>query len=90
MYYLLSSTRFDTYLLSFPWNNDHDGPSSFFLLPYHFDRLVDAAKKHEWDQINLSYQLLKLSCTQAVNSHASHEDPTALRVGVLATQETWP
>ncbi|KAF5368415.1 hypothetical protein D9758_002171 [Tetrapyrgos nigripes] len=87
MYHLLSSTRLDSSLLSFQWNNDQDGPSPFFLLPYHYDRLVDAAKQHNWDKVNLSYQSLKLACTEAANSHHTlDENPTSFRIRITLSQ----
>ncbi|KAJ4472612.1 aminotransferase [Lentinula edodes] len=64
MYFLLSSTRYDTSLLKFGWNNDIDGPSPFFILPFHFDRLQDAAEQHGWQESKrlLSYAKLKEKC----------------------------
>lgn len=65
-YQLMSSTRFDPFLATLSWNNDHDGPCSFFLLPYHFDRLASAAKTHKWD-LTLSYDYLKSTCLDVVS-----------------------
>ncbi|KAJ3828441.1 aminotransferase [Lentinula raphanica] len=68
MYALLSSTRYDRSLENFEWNNDIDGPSSFFLLRYHFDRLLDASNQHGWQkaQRSLSYSQLKQKCREEV------------------------
>jgi hypothetical protein len=70
-YQLLSSTRFDPFLATLSWNNDHDNePCPFFLLPYHFDRLASAAKTHEWDSTStsiLTYHYLKSTCLDAVS-----------------------
>ena len=70
-YQLLTSTRYDPFLATLSWNNDHDGPSSFFLLPYHFDRLISAAKIHKWDHTTsasiLSYDHLKSTCLDAIS-----------------------
>ncbi|KAE9409098.1 D-aminoacid aminotransferase-like PLP-dependent enzyme [Gymnopus androsaceus JB14] len=68
MYFLLSSTRYDETLLKFSWNDDFDGPSPFFLLPYHFDRLIGAAEQHGWLQVkqSLSYEILKQKCHEKV------------------------
>lgn len=70
LYQLLSSTRFDPFLATLSWNNDLDGPCSFFLLPYHFDRLASAAKAHKWDHAAsiLSYSHLKSACLDTIIS----------------------
>ncbi|THU80750.1 hypothetical protein K435DRAFT_695017 [Dendrothele bispora CBS 962.96] len=88
MFQLLSSTRYDQYLLSLDWNRDDDGPCPFLLLPYHHERLVDAAKQHNWVQVtaSLSYPLLKLSCLKAVHDHSSDENPTAFRIRITVSQ----
>ena len=66
-YKLLTSTRYDPFLATLSWNNDHNGPCSFFLLPYHFDRLTSAAKTHKWDHITFSYDYLKSTCLDAIS-----------------------
>ena len=71
LYQLLSCTRFDPFLATLSWNNDHDGPCSFFLLPYHFDRLASAAKAHKWNHAAssiLSYGHLKSACWDTIIS----------------------
>ena len=79
-YQLFSSTRFDPFLATLSWNDDHDGPCSFFLLPYHFDRLVSAARTHKWDHLTsvLSYDYLKSACLDAISEQNS--SPTAFKV----------
>ena len=85
-YQLLTSTRYDPFLATLSWNNDHDGPSSFFLLPYHFDRLVYAAKIHKWDHTTsiLSYDHLKSTCLDAISKerqqNGSSSSAAAFRV----------
>ena len=89
-YQLLTSTRYDPFLATLSWNNDHDGPSSFFLLPYHFDRLISAAKIHKWDHTTslLSYDLFKSTCLDAIskerqqNSSSSSTSIAAFRVNL--------
>ena len=83
-YQLLTSTRYDPFLATLSWNNDHDGPCSFFLLPYHFDRLISAAKTHKWDHTTsiLSYEYLKSTCLDAISKEQQHDgsSSTAFRV----------
>lgn len=69
MYFLLSSTRYDETLLKFSWNDDLDGSSPFFLLPYHFDRLIEAAERHGWQRAikAVSYDILKKKCYDIVS-----------------------
>ena len=87
-YQLLTSTRYDPFLATLSWNNDHDGPSSFFLLPYHFDRLISAAKIHKWDHTTsiLSYDLLKSTCLDAISKerqqNSSSSSTAAFRVNL--------
>lgn len=81
MYFLLSSTRCDASLLKFGWNNDIDGPSPFFILPFHFDRLQDAAEQHGWQEAKrlLSYAKLKEKCRIKVEEECTGQ---AVKVGV--------
>lgn len=87
-YQLLTSTRYDPFLATLSWNNDHDGPSSFFLLPFHFDRLISAAKIHKWDDTTsiLSYDLLKSTCLDAISKerqqNSSSSSTAAFRVNL--------
>ena len=88
-YQLLTSTRYDPFLATLSWNNDHDGPSSFFLLPFHFDRLISAAKIHKWDHTTsiLSYDLLKSTCLDAISKerqqNSSSSSTAAFRVNLF-------
>ena len=68
-YQLLSSTRYDPHLKSFNWNDDQEGPTDFFLLPFHFERLVSAAQTHGWTKAEsaLEYLTLKSACMKAVS-----------------------
>ncbi|KIK70631.1 hypothetical protein GYMLUDRAFT_32674 [Collybiopsis luxurians FD-317 M1] len=68
MYCLLSSTRYDEFLLNLDWNNDFDGPSPFFLLPYRHERLIEAARQHGWDKAKQSfpYDKLKKRCIEEI------------------------
>ena len=87
-YQLLTSTRYDPFLATLSWNNDHDGPSSFFLLPFHFDRLISAAKIHKWDHTTsiLSYDHLKSTCLDAISKerqqNSSSSSTAAFRVNL--------
>jgi 4-amino-4-deoxychorismate lyase len=65
---LRSTTRYDPYLQSVAWNNDPHGPSPFFLLPLHLERLLAAAEKHSWlfAKSTLKYAVLKGKCLDAI------------------------
>ena len=78
VYQLLTSTRFDPFLATLSWNNDHNGPCSFFLLPYHFDRLTSAAKAHKWDHSLLTYDYLHSTCLDAVSESKERGLPNDL------------
>lgn len=67
-YQLLSSSRYDQALLAFSWNEDENGPSPFFLLTYHFQRLLLTAEKHGWEEVKalITFDLLKSACIKAV------------------------
>ena len=76
IYQLLTSTRYDPFLATLSWNNDHDGPCPFFLLPYHFDRLTCAAKTHKWNHttsILSSYDYLKSICLDAISKEQQQQ-----------------
>lgn len=81
-YELLSSTRVDTLLLSLGWNNDRTGPSSFMLLPYHLDRLRDAAEQHGWThaQHALTYNAIKSTCEAALADHDDQNQVISFKV----------
>ncbi|EFI28684.1 aminodeoxychorismate lyase [Coprinopsis cinerea okayama7 len=67
-YDLLTTTRHDPALTRFAWNNDRDAqPSPFFLLPYHHERLVEAAAKHGWNDITCRYEDFKSAVRAAIN-----------------------
>lgn len=76
-YQLMTSTRYDPFLLSLDWNNDRDGPSPFFLLPLHFDRLQQAAGVHNWlyAKSRINYREFKAACTSAVLDQQSRHNP---------------
>src|SRR6266540_2383087 len=71
-YQLLSSTRYDPHLKSYKWNDDQEGPIEFFLLPFHFERLVSAAQIHGWTNAEsaLGNSALKSACIKAVSMHS--------------------
>lgn len=79
---LLTSTRFDSFLLSLRWNNDQDGPSPFLLLPYHFDRLIAAAERHGWGHVkcSLTYEKLKSACNDVLADQLAQETSNAFKV----------
>lgn len=67
---LLTSLRYDPKLLDVDWNTRvNDGvPTPIMLLPYHVDRLVEAAGKHGWSDAgrNLTSGSLASACEDAV------------------------
>ncbi|KAJ7651680.1 hypothetical protein DFH06DRAFT_551033 [Mycena polygramma] len=87
MYELLTTTRYDRYLERLSWNN-HDGqPSRYLLLPFHLERLRDAAVEHEWPdaQSALSYPALHDKCSDAVASYDG--DPAdAFKIRITLSQ----
>jgi 4-amino-4-deoxychorismate lyase len=72
---LITALRYDTALLSAPFNTATNGgtPSAFLLLPYHFDRLSTAATSHgsEWTHAReiLTRRRLEDACVRAVDEH---------------------
>ncbi|RDB29308.1 putative aminodeoxychorismate lyase [Hypsizygus marmoreus] len=87
--HLLASTRFDPLLSTLKWNNDHDGPSQYLLLPYHLDRLVDAAGLHGWEKAKacLNYEALKSTCHRAVTDYlAQSEAALAVKIRVIVSE----
>ncbi|KAJ3750820.1 aminotransferase [Lentinula detonsa] len=86
MYFLLSSTRYDEILRQFEWNNDTDGSSPFFLLGYHFDRLLDASEQHGWHETkrSLSYACLKEKCREKVEREGKDQ---AYKVRITLSKE---
>ena len=84
-YQLLTTTRYDPTLTGLRWNDDLDGPSPYFLLPYHYDRLKSAVKQHGWDVwASYTYQHFKSAVVDTVSKHLveKSEEPPALRVRV--------
>jgi 4-amino-4-deoxychorismate lyase len=81
-YELLSSTRYDRLLSTLGWNNDRAGSCRFMLLPYHLDRLRDAAVQHGWTQASrsLTYNAIKSTCETALADHDDQDTPTAFKV----------
>ncbi|CAA7264846.1 unnamed protein product [Cyclocybe aegerita] len=75
-YLLLTSTRYDPFLEIFTWNYDDDGPSPFFLLRHHCDRLNAAIDAHDWPNARSShnYSNLKAACVNAIIEESSKED----------------
>ncbi|KAH9486257.1 Putative aminodeoxychorismate lyase [Psilocybe cubensis] len=89
-YQLLTSTRYDPYLTSFGWNNDKDGPSPFFLLPLHLERLIEAADTHSWlyAKTLLRYEYLKASCLDAIlEQRIRGHTSTAYKLRITVTKE---
>ncbi|KAF8899095.1 aminotransferase class IV-domain-containing protein [Infundibulicybe gibba] len=91
-YELLSTTRYDDFLLSLKWNNDTDGPSPLLLLPYHLRRLVAAAQTHAWPQAEaaLTYDGLRSACHSAVathsNTNATAQPSRAFRIRITVSK----
>ncbi|PPQ79413.1 hypothetical protein CVT25_002683 [Psilocybe cyanescens] len=89
-YQLLTSTRYDPYLTSLAWNNDKNGPSPFFLLPLHLERLISAAETHNWFYAKslLRYEYLKASCLDAIlEQRIRGHTSTAYRLRITVTKE---
>ncbi|KAH9858339.1 aminotransferase [Lenzites betulinus] len=66
---LISTTRYAPCLRDTAWNTDANTgtPSPYLLLVYHRDRLLDAAKAHNWScSTNLSLEHLESLCDQAI------------------------
>ncbi|KAH0591131.1 Putative aminodeoxychorismate lyase [Termitomyces sp. J132] len=89
-YELLSSTRFDPFLLNIRWNDDKNGPSNFLLLRYHFDRLIAAVERHDWFQaksVLASYNEFESLCRNAVEVHRDKDNgPGALKLRFTLSQ----
>lgn len=69
MFQLLSSTRYDPTLGHIQWNTDaNQGKTSpYFLLKYHYDRLLDALSEHNWPiPEDFTISSLELKCDAAV------------------------
>ena len=85
-YSLLSTTRYDDDLRNVAWNTRVNGgkPSSYMLLPYHFDRLMTAARDHGWiaTKQRTDYADLVAACDDAVNAARPQHDSAHLRVSL--------
>lgn len=82
-YQLLTTTRYDPTLATLPWNDDCDGPSPYFLLPYHYERLQSAVEEHGWDIQNAhTYKQFKSRVVDTVSKQERNSEvrPPALRV----------
>jgi 4-amino-4-deoxychorismate lyase len=68
---LLTAIRYDSSLLDYPWNSavNHDQPSPFLLLPYHFSRLKASATLHGWRHPFTPPSEFQHSCQRAVESY---------------------
>lgn len=89
-YQLLTTTRYDPFLQTFPWNNDAQGPSPFFLLPLHLARLLDAADAHNWffARSMIKYNDLRNKCTDAItDQRVRGSTAVAFRVRVTVSVE---
>ena len=73
---LLACTRWDPLLTNLKWNNDlNNTPSPFLLLHYHLDRLLVAARLHNWETAAkaLSYESIRSECLRAVQEYPRDE-----------------
>ncbi|KAI0361036.1 hypothetical protein OH77DRAFT_1392126 [Trametes cingulata] len=68
---LVSSTRYEPRFRDLAWNTDTNGaePSPYLLLRYHYDRLLNAAKAHNWlIPAELSVIHLERLCDSAITN----------------------
>jgi 4-amino-4-deoxychorismate lyase len=82
-YALISTTRYDPYLIQLNYNNEPgNNPSPFFLLSYHIDRIIDAANRHGWQRLlpSLEFAAVKSICERAVPQHSGMDGPNSCRV----------
>ncbi|KAF9015671.1 aminotransferase [Cyathus striatus] len=72
---LLTTTRYDVSLMAFRWNDDEEGPSPFFFLPRHLERLLLASTRHGWTRakLELHYITLKRKCQDAIRICVSQD-----------------
>lgn len=83
-YDLLSSTRYDPFLLSCVWNNDLDGPSPYLLLHYQADRLIaSSALNDEAFPHGTTLSNVKALCDKVVHEHNDRMGETALKIRVV-------
>ena len=91
---LFTSTRYDHLLLQIPANSSHwpipdASPSPFYMLPYHRDRMLQAAERFQWPKAissisgpsGFSFLLQKLK------ENIDMKSPTPLRVKILVSRE---
>ncbi|KAI0066570.1 hypothetical protein BV25DRAFT_1820574 [Artomyces pyxidatus] len=75
-YALITAIRYDPALLSCQWNTQANQgvPSSFMLLRYHFDRLINAAIVHGWADTAaaLTREAFERECQRAVDQYTGH------------------
>ncbi|KAF9567784.1 D-aminoacid aminotransferase-like PLP-dependent enzyme, partial [Agrocybe pediades] len=88
-YQLLTSTRYDPFLATQGWNDDDRGPSPFFLLRSHLERLISSAETHNWVYAVsvLKYGTLKGCCVDAISEQRIRGSTSAafrLRITVSA------
>jgi len=85
---LVTSLRYDPKLSDTPWNNWEDNPrSALFFLPYHYDRLDEAARRFEWLEAIQALEskggraqgiaFLKAFCEQGVENN---REPLRIRI----------
>lgn len=95
-YNLFTTTRYDEGLAELSWNNDGGEPSSFLLLPYHFQRLANATRDHKWPEAQKTLQTygdFKSVCIKTIDDYKASNNtegkairvsfPRILRVGYL-------
>jgi hypothetical protein len=87
-YLLFTTTRYDEGLAKFSWNNDENEPCPFLLRTYHFQRLMNATRVHEWPEAQKAlddYGKFNSLLVEAVEKYKSsnNADPKALRVSQL-------
>ena len=91
---LFTSLRYDPLLTSLPintelWDQENQGPSPFYILPFHRDRMLQAAEHFGWTEAadairgpaGLAHLLNKL------NEAVSTQSPDPLRVRILLSHD---
>ncbi|KAI0660606.1 aminotransferase [Cubamyces menziesii] len=84
---LISTTRYEPCLRDCSWNTAANGgsPSPYMLLRYHYERLLDALKIHDWPMPQeFSLSRLEEECNAGVTKHSSSNSPQqSFRVRIL-------